>query len=135
MGSKCGTRTRARARKRERRSSRGPRRSERSGMPRVAPGFLLSPRTSSPLLFLFGLLGQVSLYLSLILSFSFSLSVSPLSYGNGLTLSLSPSHSRGEEPSIQFSPQPLGRAVSTTGTEINNLDEEVHSSNWLHSSR
>lgn len=67
--------------------------------------------------------------------FSLSVSLRPLSYGNGLTLSLSPSHSRGEEPSIQFYPQPLGRAVSTTGTEINNLDEEVHSSNWLHSSR
>lgn len=109
MGSKCGTRTRASEREREKRSSRAhaeaneaSERYAKSGA-RISP--FLPPRTSSSPLLLFGLL--VSLFLSS--PFSVSVPHRPLFYGNGLTLSLSPSHSRGEEPSIQFYLQPLGR--------------------------
>jgi len=72
-----------------------------SGMPRVAPGFLLVSFPGLRSLFFSypGLRGLISLSLRLCLA-----AFGPLSCGNGLTLSPSPSHSRGEEPSIQFSP-------------------------------
>lgn len=136
MGSKCGTRTRAREREEIIPSPCRSERSERAVCQEWRQDFSFPPGPRPHLLFSY-LASLVSLSLSYSFSSPFSLSVSlrPLSYGNDLTLPLSPSHSRGEEPSIQFYPQPLGRAVSTTGTEINNLGEEVHSSNWLHSSR